>query len=163
MTVAARAALPIRLERLACSTRKGAVILDRPSPLNLREQSLRPHRQNGEKGEMPGELLPAGIDVRADGLRHAEDDAARQRSPLAAEAADDDGFEAEDQARRSDRRIEIGAYGNENAGDRNDGERDCHGDSKDMAVVEPHQLRNGGVVRGGTKGAPQGGAIEQYL
>src|SRR6266498_4206725 len=72
---------------------------------------------------MPGQQLPARINLRADRLRHAEDDAARERAPHAAEAADDDGLEAEDQPRGSDRRIEVGAHGEEDAGHRDDGER----------------------------------------
>ena len=38
-----------------------------------------------------------------------------------------------------------------------------HGQRKDLAVVEPHQLRDLGVVRGGAEGAAQGGAVEQEL
>src|SRR5439155_27371939 len=75
------------------------------SSLDLRKQALRAQRKDQEKGEVAGEQLPARIDLRADRLRHAEDDAAGQRAPHAAEPADDDRLEAEDQPRRPDRRI----------------------------------------------------------
>src|SRR5438445_521854 len=80
---------------------------------HLGEQALGPQRQDGEEGEMAREYLPAGIDLRADGLRHAENDAAGQRAPHAAESADDDRLEAEDKPRGPDRRIEIGAHRDE--------------------------------------------------
>ena len=47
---------------------------------------------------MPGEQLPARVDHRAQRLRDAQDDAAHQRAPEIAEAADDHRLEAEDQA-----------------------------------------------------------------
>ena len=59
---------------------------------------------------MAGEDLPFRIDRGADGLRDADDDAAGQRAPEAAEAADDHGLEGIDQPRRPDGRIEIGAH-----------------------------------------------------
>jgi hypothetical protein len=45
---------------------------------------------------VPGQDLPFGIDRRANGLRHADDDATRKRAPERAEAADDDGLEGID-------------------------------------------------------------------
>ena len=118
-------------------------------------------RQNDEKGEMPGQQLPARIDLRADRLRHAEDDAARERAPHAAEPADDDGLEAEDQPRGPDRRVEIGAHGKKDAGDRDDRKRQRHGQREDVAIVETHQLRHRLIVRRGAEGAAERGAIEQ--
>ncbi len=115
------------------------------------------------KARCPAKQLPARIDLRADRLRHAEDDAAGKRAPHAAEPADDDGLEAEDQPRRSDRRIEIGAHGDEHAGDRNDRQRQRHGEREDVPVVEAHQLGDGLVIRGRPKGAAERSAIEQKL
>ena len=112
---------------------------------------------------MPGKELPAGIDLRADRLRDAEDDAAGERAPQAAEAADDHGLEAEDQPRRPDRRIEIGADGEEHAGDRHHRERERHRQREDVAVVEAHELRDRRVVGGGAEGAAERGAVEQNL
>ena len=112
---------------------------------------------------MAGEQLPARIDLRADRLRHAEDDAAGERAPHAAEAADDHGLEAEDQPRRSDRGIEIGAHRQEDAGDRDHGERERHGEREDVPVVETHQLRDRLVVGGRSEGAAERRAIEQDL
>ena len=54
-----------------------------------------------EEHEVPGKLLPLGVDGRADGLRDAEDDAARQRAPEAAEPADHHGLERIEQPRRA--------------------------------------------------------------
>jgi hypothetical protein len=51
-------------------------------------------------------------------LGDAEDESAGQCAPQAAQAADDHRLETEDQARRPDRRIEVGAYREEHAGDR---------------------------------------------
>ena len=48
---------------------------------------------------MPGQDLPAGIDLGADALRDAQDDAAGQRAPEVAKPADDHRLEAEDQPR----------------------------------------------------------------
>ena len=112
---------------------------------------------------MAGQQLPARIDLRADRLRHAEDDAAGQRAPHIAEPADDDRLEAEDQPRRADRRIEIGAHRQEHAGDGDDGERQRHRHGEHVAGVEAHQLRHRLVVGGGAEGAAERGAIEQRL
>ena len=112
---------------------------------------------------MAGEHLPARIDLRADRLRDAENDAAGERAPEAAEPADDHRLEAEDQPRRPDRRIEIGADGEEHAGDRDDRERQRHREREDVAVVEAHQLRDRLVVGGGAEGAAERGAVEQQL
>ena len=112
---------------------------------------------------MPGQQLPARIDLRADRLRHAENDAARERAPHAAEAADDDRLEAEDQPGGPDRRVEIGAHGEKNAGDRDDRKRQRHGQREDVAIVETHQLRHGLIVRRRAEGAAERGAIEQEL
>src|SRR5499433_3960292 len=99
---------PRRLDRSMKMTRARAAM--RISSMDLREQPFGPHREDEEKCEMPGEHLPARVDVGADALRNAEQDPAAQRSPQAAETADDHGLEAEDQPRRPDRRIEIGTH-----------------------------------------------------
>ncbi len=53
----------------------------------------------------------------ADRLRDAEDDAAGERAPEAAEPADDHRLEGVDQPGRPDGRIEIGADAEEEGGD----------------------------------------------
>ena len=58
---------------------------------------------------MAGEERQADIDLAADRLGDAEEDAADERPPQAAEAADDDGLEAEDQQDRAGEGIEIDA------------------------------------------------------
>ena len=103
--------------------------------LHLREQALRAHRQHDQERDVAGQQIPAGIELRADGLRDAEDDAAGERAPHAAEPADDHRLEAEDQPRRADRRIEIGAHGEQHAGDGDDGERQRHRQREDVAIV----------------------------
>ncbi len=112
---------------------------------------------------MSGEHLPAGIDLRADRLRHAENDAADQRAPHAAEAAHDHRLEAEDQARRPDRRIEIGPDRQQHAGDRHHRERERHREREDVTVVEADELRHVLVVGGGAERAPDRRAVEQPL
>ena len=84
--------------------------------------TLGAHREDNEERKMPCEHLPAGIDMGADALGKTQQDAAEKRAPQTAKAADDDGLEAENQPRRSDRRIEIGPYCDEHAGDRHNGE-----------------------------------------
>src|ERR1043166_3511877 len=107
-------AVPMRLEALAWATR--TVIGG--SSLHLGEQPFGPHREHDQERDVTGQEIPAGIELRADRLRDAEDDAARERAPHAAEPADDDGLETEDQTRRADRRIEVGAHREQHAGDR---------------------------------------------
>ena len=48
-------------------------------------------------------------------------------------------------------------------GDRDDGERQRHGEREHVTVVEAHQLRDRLIVRGRAEGAAEGGAIEQKL
>ena len=81
--------------------------MSKPSCAHLGKQTLRPRRQHDQKRDVPGEDLPAGIKMRADRLRHAEDQSARERAPQAAEPADDYGLETEDQPRRALRWIEM--------------------------------------------------------
>src|SRR5262245_52087502 len=131
--------------------------------MDLWKQPLGARREDNEERKMPGEHLPAGIDVGADALGDAEQDAAEKRAPQAAEAADDHGLEAENQPRRSDRWIKIGAHRDEHAGDRDDGERQRHAEREDVAVVEAHELRHRLVIGGGAERAPQRRAIEYEL
>ena len=57
--------------------------------------------------------------------------------------------------------IEIGADGEEHAGDRDDGERQRHGERENVAVVEAHELGDRWIVGGGAEGAADRRAIEQ--
>src|SRR5258708_29106100 len=113
----------------------------------LWKQPLGARREDNEEGKMPGKHLPTGIDVGADALSHAEQDAAEKRAPQAAEAADDHGLEAENQPRRSDRRIEIGAHRDKHARDRDDGDRQRHAEREDVAGVGSPALRYRLVIR----------------
>ena len=97
---------------------------------------------------MSGEHLPARIDVGATPLR----DARGSRRPPAcpresSKTADNDRLETEDQPRRADRGIEIGADGQEHsrrsptiASDRAIAIREH------VAIVEPHQLSDVRIV-----------------
>src|SRR6478752_6860349 len=67
-----------------------------------REQAARPYHQHDQEGHMAGQNLPFRIDVRADRLRQADDDAARERAPQAAETADDHCLEGVEEPRRTD-------------------------------------------------------------
>ena len=61
----------------------------------------------------------------------ADDDAAGERAPEAAEAADDHGLEGVEEPGRTDAGIEVGAGAEKEAGDCADRERDAHGDRID--------------------------------
>ena len=56
---------------------------------------------------MPSQQKALRMNVSAEGLRNAENDAARQCSPQAAGPADDGCFEAKNELHRSDVRIEA--------------------------------------------------------
>ena len=66
---------------------------------------------------MAGENLPFGIDMCADRLRHADNDAAGKRTPQAAETTDDDRLERVEETGRTDAGIEVGARAEKEAGD----------------------------------------------
>ena len=110
---------------------------------------------------MPGKDLPFRIDLGADGLGKAEDHAARQCSPQAAEAADDHRLECEDQPGRTDQRIKGGAGAEIEPGDRDNGHGEAHGEGKDARIVDAHQLGDDRVVGGGAKGSPGFRLIEK--
>src|SRR5258708_33348982 len=61
----------------------------RVSIRRAREQAARPQHQHREKCQMPGEDLPFGIDVGADGLSDADDHPTGERPPETPEPADD--------------------------------------------------------------------------
>ncbi len=84
--------------RRGSHARRGSdAVIPAPSGTGPRAARARTTR----KARWPAKQLPARIDLRADRLRHAEDDAARERAPHAAEPADDHRLEAEDQPRRA--------------------------------------------------------------
>ena len=60
---------------------------------------MRSKYQNQQKNNMPGQSLPGDIELAADCLRDAKDDAACERTPHAAEAAEDDDLEGDQKAR----------------------------------------------------------------
>src|SRR5215470_13280401 len=88
----------------------------RASSRHLRKEALWSHRQDSEEYDVTGEQLPAGVNLRADRLRNAENDASGKRAPHAAQAADDHRLETEDQPGRTDGGIEVGPHGKEYAG-----------------------------------------------
>src|SRR6185369_6702775 len=65
--------------------------------LGLSEQPCRSKHEHGQEHEVACELPPLRVDLTTDGLGYAEDDAADERAPQRPEAADDHGFEGEDQ------------------------------------------------------------------
>ena len=62
-----------------------------------RKKTARPQHHDHQKRDVTREYLPFRIELGADGLREADNDAAGQRAPQAAEAADDDSLERVDQ------------------------------------------------------------------
>ena len=75
-----------------------------------------------------------------------EHDAADQRAPHAAEAADNHRFEGQDQPDRTGRRIEVRADGEQHAGDRREDHRDAERHGVELAIVDAHQLGGVGVI-----------------
>ncbi len=112
---------------------------------------------------MAGEQLPTRIDLCADRLRDAENDAAGQRSPHAAKSADDHRLESENEPRRSDGRVEIGPHGEKDPSDGNHRQRQGHRHREDVTRVEPHQLCHGLVVRSCAQRAAERCAVKQNL
>jgi hypothetical protein len=112
---------------------------------------------------MPGQDLPFGIDLGADGLGDADDDAAGQRAPQAAQAADDDGLEGVEQACGPDRRVEVGAHAEIERGDGDHTMAMAGGEREDVAVVDAHQLGDLRIIGGGAEGAAQLGAVEYEI
>ena len=120
--------------------------------------------QDGEEHDVADEDAPAGAEgLGAEGLRDAEDDAADERPPDGAHAAHDDRLEGEDEAERALAGVERGADREQDAGERDDGQRDGHGQAVDVAVVDAHQLGRFLVVGGGPEGAAELGPVEEQL
>ena len=134
-----------------------------PSVRRAGEEAARTQHENDEEGEVPGQDLPFGIDRRSHRLGHADDDAARQRAPEAAEPADDDRLEGVEQAGGADGGVEVGTHPEIERGHPDHHHRHRHGQREHPAVVDAHQLRDLGIVRGGAEGPAQLGAIEQEL
>src|SRR3954470_23317930 len=94
---------------------------------------------------------PADIETKPDSLRHAEDDATRQRAVERTHAADDDRFEGEQQqswtVRRSDSCFEAMQCPGKHD------QHECNAGSQciNMAMVEPHQFGGIAIVTDGTK------------
>src|SRR5215471_15301476 len=112
---------------------------------------------------MPCQDLPFRIEFGADRLSHANEDAARQRTPQTAEAADNDGLEGVEQARRAYGGVEIGAHTELES---RHGDHD-HGDGSDQreddAIVDPHELGHFGIVGSGTEAAADLGPMNQMV
>jgi hypothetical protein len=136
----------------------GAGISRRPG-----EEAARARHQQREEGEVARQDLHAGIDAGADRLCHAQQHAAGQRPPQAAEPAHDHRLEGVDEACRPDRRVDVGAHRHEQSGDAHDRQGERHGEGEDVAVVDAHEPRRLAVVGGGAEGAAQLRAVEQQL
>src|ERR1700730_2989774 len=128
-----------------------------------REQAARPYHQHGEKGEVTGKNLPLRIDPRADRLRDADNDAARECAPQASQPADDHGLEGGEQPGGTHRWIEISADAQRNRGDDRYRERNAHRDRIDPPLIDSHQLSDLGIVGGGAERPPYRGSVEQEL
>ncbi len=112
---------------------------------------------------MSGQHAPARREPRADRLRDAEDDAADQRAPERAEAADDHRLEGEEQPVGAAREREGRPDAEEDAGDGDDGQRQRHRERVEPAVVDPHQRRGLAVVGGGAEGPADRRAADEEL
>ena len=74
--------------------------------------------QHGEERDMARDQKALRADERAEALRDSERDPAGERAPERSGAADDRGFEGEDQLRCAGVRIESRAHAEKGAGDR---------------------------------------------
>src|SRR5262245_53697176 len=83
---------------------------------HLGEEALGPDEEHREEDEMAGKEGEADIDLATEGLGDAEEDATGKRSPQTAEPADDHRLEAENEEDRSEKRIEVHADRDEDAG-----------------------------------------------
>src|SRR5712664_153357 len=102
-----------------------------PSILRPGEQAAGPQHQHNEESEMARQDLPFRIDMRTNGLRQPKDEAARECTPKASEAADDHGFKGIEQPRWTDRRIEIRPQTKIERRDRDHHEGKAHRQGKD--------------------------------
>ena len=118
-----------------------------------------PHEQHDQEDQVAGEDAPARRELGADRLRHAEHDAAHQRAPERAEAADDHRLEGEEQLRRAVAGRERRAHAEEHAGDGHDAERRAPWPARRAGGCRcPSARRSPGRRRSrGTRGRPRCG------
>ncbi len=112
---------------------------------------------------MPGEDLPFGIDVGADGLSDADDHPTGERPPETPEPADDHRLEGIEQARRPDGRIERRAHAEVERSNRDDHHGDRHGHGENASRFDAHELRDVGIVRGRPEGTAKRRRVEQGI
>jgi hypothetical protein len=61
-----------------------------------REEAMRPHHKDRQEDDMTSQDLPSGIELGADRLSDTKDDATCERSPHAAQSAQNDDFEGDE-------------------------------------------------------------------
>src|SRR5271154_4478560 len=88
-----RTAAPSTIRPRPSPTVQSGFAVHMPGASGAWKQALRPDDEKGQKHQMSRQNLPGRIDLRAEGLSDAEDDAAGQRSPETAETAEDDRLE----------------------------------------------------------------------
>src|SRR5262245_66528837 len=110
---------------------------------------------------MPAEDAPARRELCAHRLRHAENDAADERAPERAEAADDHGLEGEQKTVRTAAEGERRADTEEDSCDGDDAERQPHGEAVHATGVDAHERGRAAVVGGGAERAPDRGPTDQ--
>jgi len=112
---------------------------------------------------MPCQDLPFRIDLGADRLSGANEDASSKRTPQAAEATNDDGLEGIEKACGSYGGIEVRADAEMEGGH---GDHD-HGNGSDQredaAAIEAHQPGDFRIVGSGTEGAADLGSMNQIV
>ena len=127
------------------------------------EQALGPEHERGEEDEVLRQDLPRGVDLRAEILCDADDDAARQRAPKAAKAAQHHRLEGGKQPRRANRRIEVCPY--RHAGRRRHHRQgdEAHGDRIDAACAETDEVGGRRLVADNADASPDRGAVEKAV
>src|SRR5438105_8465315 len=94
------------------------------------------------------------MDLRADGLRHAQGDAAEQRSPQRSHATDHHRLEREDQLRRAADRIEHRTDAEEEAAEGGDRDGDRRGSRVDAPTVDSTRSAAAAASAGGRMDPP---------
>jgi len=112
---------------------------------------------------MAGEHLPGGVELRADRLGDADHDAADQRAPQAAEAAEHHRLEGGQQAARAGGRIEIGPHRHEARRDRHGDADDAHGDGVDFRRRQADEVRGRDAVGHRADAGADPAAVEQQV
>ena len=122
-----------------------------------------PGEQHDHEGDMAADQEAQRVQLRAQRLRQRQHDAADQRAPQRAGAADDGRLEGEQQLRGAGIGVEGGAHAEEGPGqpDRDHGDR--RGDGIGAPGIDADQPGGVGVFRGGADRPAHRGVAQEQL